>query len=270
MKRNDNMRRYLQALEPNAKSESGWHLSQDELLRLTQATENDESASPLREHLSHCPACVLEFKQLHAFHAPPTPREKLPDQSELARAWAAFTPHLPKTRPVPTVSATAPRASWWQDIFAPRLGWALAALLLLATGLCFWWALRLRNEKQVLADNFYQHRNEYIKTLNEAKRPVEKPIEQLTREVRVLVPARGKTFSFVIKAPDLPAAPNYRAELVNPAGRVIWHGPALRDQADTFRFTFPRLMVTSGDYLMRFYAAEETAIAAEYTVRMRG
>lgn len=271
MKRNPTMRRYLQALEPKSNGEAEWHLSHDEFSRLTQATEGDENVAPLREHLLHCIICVEQFKRHHAFYAPPTPTELVPSEQDIARAWDAFTPYLPKPNHEATTQTT-PQVSWWQSIFAPRLGWALALLLLAAAGLSFWWALRLRNEKQILATNLEQERNRYITGFNGNTQTQETPTPAQTREeVSVTLPRRGASFTFTIPATKLPSFPTYRAELVNPEGRAVWRGPGLlRDKEGKFRFTFPRSMVMSGAYLMRFYAPEGVGPLAEYTVNING
>jgi hypothetical protein len=275
MKQDQTMRRYLQALEPSAQTVSEWHLSHDELLRLTQTTEDDASVAPLREHLAHCVTCVADFKDVNAFYAPPSSQEIIPNERELNRAWAAFTPHLPKARREVTATA-APESSWWRNIFTPRLGWALAGLLLAAAAVGFWWALRLRNEKQIMASSFAEERNRYIKALDDAKRPPEKPNDTARptplQEIKVRIPPRGNNFSFVIRPENLPQSANYRAEIFNPDGTVFWpRSKARRGPEGDFRFNFPRNRVTSGDYRARFYTDESgEQVAAECLVKFSG
>jgi hypothetical protein len=267
------MRRHLQALEPRSQAGPGWHLSQDEILRLMYAPADDESVARLRDHLGQCGECVAEFKDAYAFYAPPAPQEAIPNEKELARAWQAFTPHLPQPRPAPQV-VEAPRVSWWQSVFAPRLGWAVAGLLLLAAGVSLWWALRLRDEKKALANTYENDKARYIKALEDAKQNAPKPPATdapAASGIKVIVPARGRNFSFTLNAPDLPELAEYRAELIDPAGKIAWSGKGLlRGKAGDFRFTFERWRVTSGDYKMRFYDPQGVEPLAVYNVLFRG
>lgn len=181
---NKNLRRYLEDFG-NANRSNGKHLTEAELIRLCRETENEtEETIKLRTHLADCDVCLVEFKNVSEFFTARAENEFEADKAELNQTWAEF---LPKIKAGDRFGAGKiiefqPRERQKSRIFAARLGWAIAAALLISTASSLFWAYRLFNEKKELVMLF----NEEKQSADERLKSVEETGEKLKTEKEAL------------------------------------------------------------------------------------
>ncbi len=159
----------------------GEHLHDEDFMRLIEnksfITEKTGNAAisadkfvPLRRHLSNCDSCLDRFQDFYAFFAPAEIGETVAAKNEIDAAWKSFAPRIVEKKRQPNFF-TRIFPSIKKPYYFNTFGWAVAALLLLFTGIAAFIAWQARNENLQLAAQLEQQKQsseERLKTLEQS------------------------------------------------------------------------------------------------------
>jgi Putative zinc-finger len=197
-----------------------------------------EEADALQEHLAFCRECSQVVLDMVAFARPPE-GEPAPPAVDLDREWDRLQARLETRTPKPGPRPPGSRPS-------RKLPWALAAASVISALGLLGWNLNLRDRleeaRRPSADIAMAH-------LAPERPGAERATEAPTRvEIR---PEQRKVF-LLLNLGDLREFPEYRMELADPEGSVLWAEPGVPRQEDgTFSLEIPAEMLEAGVYEVR-------------------
>lgn len=301
MNQQEEWRAYLKAAGDQPHDGADDHLREDELIAYAQGQLDGRREEPVRAHFAACAVCREALQDARDFCEPARPRETAVSEFEIRRAWKTFQPRVAR-EPLAAPTPEGKRVG----LPSRRVLLALAASVILAFGLTLIWALALRQEKQQLArrlQNEQQHAAERLQKLEQEKREwqaqasaLQQKQEQLAQlnqpelnapiydllsrdftrrssgesEVnRITAPATANHVILILNGEGQAAFPDYRLEIVNSQGQIVWQGSGLqRDGNGNYVVTLSRTFLTAGRYRLKLYGqrAGRAQMLAEYVV----
>lgn len=209
------------------------HPSPQELLDYHFDALPPEEADALQDHLSLCRECAQVVLDLAAFARPDA--DETPSAA-LGSEWNRLQERLGRER-----RETPPRPKSTSK--TGRLPWALAASLLMILGLLGWnWKLRELTQP---------HADVIVAVLSPRTPGMERSPEA---PVQVEVPRKRSRVHLRLNLGDLRSFPDYRLELADPNGGVLWEDSDVVRQPDgAFVLDLPVSLVEPKVYTVRLY-----------------
>lgn len=231
------------------------HPTPDELVAYGAGELAAAEATRVEDHLVLCPHCLEMLLDLGRMTDPDFGSEHRTTTAEKAAAWQALQPRLaaeapeaPRLRSRPRLTSRGVRVAPF--LASPRTAYVLAASLLLAVvGL----ALRTRHLERNLADLNSPQLNAPIVDLVSAS-----PLRGGAGEdAAVELGPRSRFFALILSPKGSPDFADYRAQIVDSAGREVWSGEGLeKDRHGAFTVILGRRFLDPGEYRLRLYGLE--------------
>lgn len=231
----------LRELVEQARSGMSEHPEVEELVAYQEGRLADPEAERVRRHLVACPECAREVLQLEDFALDePEGSDLLPSAEQTAEDWAAFQRRVAADQEggaiapgVPDGEVTGAPASAPAD---SRGGWLLAASVLFAlVGVGFWLSGLQDGELRPFEVNLGDGG---LRREASAVREVELP------------PGTDPLLRLML-GDQVPYA-DYRVEILDAEGEVVWSQSALRRQVSGhFAVLVPRRNLPAGEYRSR-------------------
>lgn len=230
----------------------GDHPAPEELLDFVAGDLSEAERERIEDHLALCHECARAALELaEPPEAEPAPAGELLTGTELAAEWQRFRGALAAARPERQGAATR------------RIPWALAAGLLLAVAGLTVWNARLREEARVLGGPRAD-----VAVVDLVPQDAVARAEEVEEEVRP--PAWADRLVLILNLANADSLPEYRLDMADAAGRVIWSRSGVRRGPDgTFTLELPLALVPPGSYRIRLSGRRGATFepVAEYAVR---
>jgi hypothetical protein len=279
MDRNEELRIYMKAARAKFDDIGGRHLSEGEMIALCQERMAAAEREVARPHIIQCDHCLQLYKDVNDFFEPLREDEVEVGELQVHRAWKGFWRQAQDIKKATDV-ATQPSRS---GFLRPTL--AMAAGLLLALTLTGVWAVRLRQEREMLTQRLQSERQEAAANLARYEQErVEK--EKLTARLaemqqpqlntpiydllpqsvfrgqgrrhggdKIVIPAAARNFTLLLNVENPEPCSGCVIEIIDQRGNTVWREKGIKpNEAGSFVITLPRSYLVEGRYRLKIYS----------------